>query len=156
MAGRNRRELSPPLQLAPWFAHWLPGSKRVLLGNERDSLHVLFDLEERRVVWQAKAPAHLNPLYAVPFGEYVFQSGLEAAPTPEEPQGSVRVINALDILTGRVRARWTSSPPRPYTWQDMGKLMLRGERLYYVTDEAFTEISPGDVKDGSGDWKQLQ
>lgn len=150
------RELSPPLKLAPWFAHWMVGSKRVLLGNEMDSLHVLFDLDERRVVWKAKAPAHLAPDYSAVFGEYVFQSGLEAAPTEEEPAGSVLVIHALDSRTGNVLAQWKSSPPRRHTWQDMGKLMVRGGHLYFVTDEVFTEISLDDVRSGSGDWKPVR
>jgi len=60
----------------------------------------------------------------------------------------VRVVHALDILTGDVRATWISSPPKRYTWNDIGKLMVRGERLYFVTDEGFSEVSPGDIAGG--------
>jgi hypothetical protein len=39
----------------------------------------------------------------------------------------------------------------------MGKLMLRGGHLYFVTDAVFTEITLDDVKGGGcGDWEQLQ
>ncbi|HMB70056.1 MAG TPA: hypothetical protein VKU85_12125, partial [bacterium] len=54
---------------------------------------------------------------------------------------------ALELATGKRVARWRSTPyPGFDEWQDVGRLMRRDDRVYFVTDEAFSEICVEDIE----------
>jgi hypothetical protein len=118
----------------------------VLLGNETRHSHVLLDCERGRILWQAEAPPPdaLSVWSVQPFGGYVFQSGLEVTTGGPESRSSVRVIRALDIVSGRQVATWRATEAGFFTWEDIGRLMIRDGHLYYLTEHAFSELHPGD------------
>ncbi len=140
--------LDPSLALASWFVVWTPGATKVLLGSEIHRTHVMLDCEQGRALWQSdvSSPWGINREWVAPYGGYVFQSGL--APAADDSTSNERVIRALDVVTGETVASWRSTPSREYTgWQDIGKLMTRDGRLYYLTDDAFSELKPEHVAD---------
>jgi hypothetical protein len=139
--------LDPELELAAWTPIWVPESSRVLIASEKRHSHVLIDCELERVLWEAPAPLPgylLDSRWAVPFGDYVFQSGLW--PT-DDPCLKSREIRALNLQTGKLVARWRSSGVRGVEdWQELGQFMIRDGHLYYLAGDTFGEVRVEDVK----------
>lgn len=140
--------VDPKWQLSRWLAIWHPDRPEVVLGSETLLRHALVDCSTGEVRWIVDVPApHLGREGVQPFGEYVFQSGLDTTPSAEGQAGGRRVIRALDIGTGRLVAQWRSGRSPAYSgWQECGALMMRDGRLYYVAKDAFSEIRTADVE----------
>ena len=123
---------------------WVPESALVLIAGSDTRQVVLLDCDRGRVVWRATS---LGSYHVVAFDRYVFETGLAPA-SDVDPALMVRAINVLDIKTGNLVATWRSTTTARYTQRDIGRLMIRDHRLYYVTDEIFGEILPEQVAKG--------
>jgi hypothetical protein len=150
----NRRNpMDHDLQPHAQAMQWVPESALVFLAGSKTRELILLDCDRGRVVWRAPS---LGTYHVVAFDRYVFETGL--APASGDSTLSIRAINALDIKTGNLVATWRSTPPRSYTFRDIGKLMMRDHHLYYVTDEVFSEIRPEQVVEGEScctGWKRV-
>jgi len=123
---------------------WVPESALALIAASSTHQVVLLDCDRGRVVWRAPS---LGSYHVVAFDRYVFETGLVPA-SDDDSTLKVRAINALDIETGDLVATWRSTEAARYTQRDIGRLMIRDDRLYYVTDEIFGEILPELVTKG--------
>jgi len=61
-------------------------------------------------------------------------------------------FHAVDLLTGKVIASWRALCPQRFCLHHQGTFQKLGERLYYVTDEAFSEVNIGDIRAGRNGW----
>jgi hypothetical protein len=152
-------EIDPALSISTWFAVWIPESSKVILGSQERLAHVLVDCELGQVMWAVGFPGPnvLLPERVAAFGDYVFQCGLER--DQDTRSWGVRVIRALDLKTGRRVATWRSTPsPSFVPGTAVGQLMERSDHLYYLTDNAFSELRTEDVAnagEGCCEWEPV-
>jgi hypothetical protein len=150
----NGKVRAHKLMYNPQVLMWLPDKATSLFSTAVGSRYrfQLFDWDTGKALWDIGDPLlrRTGSLYpeAVAAGNFLIFCGRE---DPGDGRGPVRSLCAVDIATGNVLARWQSDPLRP---EDTREWLLRlGNKLYLMTDHAFSEIDAADIVQRKNGWK---
>ncbi len=162
-AGLQRSlEISPN----PEFVSWIPETCQSLFSTSvgfQSGPYELIDWNTGKKLWDIPCPGRgevlafaLTPkliLFSVaepyPSGiwhkvnESLFQSGHEW----------VRTFYAVDAQDGKLVARWHGQFPQRYSDKIRDHFLQLGDKLYYVTEDEFTELSLKDIMAKAHGWQ---
>ena len=150
--------ISPGLVIGPnpHFMGWLPRTTKALFSTSvgHESRYQVIDWPAAKVLWDIPDPNpkryHSSPAIAWA-GDYVLFSSLEFMKLGER-EGPVRTIYAVDVNTGEVVAQWLPKPLCHF-YLSAGGFRELGDKLYYIADEAFTQINPDDIAARVNGWR---
>lgn len=151
--------ISPALAIGPNAVciGWLPGTTKALfeISWGRQYHFKLIDWPAGQVLWDIPDPNrkrhHSCPARAWVEG-YLLLSYLEFMGLGER-EGPVRTIYALDVNSGEVVAQWLPKPLCHF-YLSAGGFRELGDKLFYIADEAFTEINPDDIAARANGWRE--
>lgn len=128
------------LDVGGCFQRWVaPPATALFETNVGKQEHrKLVDCTTGRTIWDIPAPVTAYPDWApsaYPLGDLILFIGKDFA--------------AVDVKTGRIVSRWIPNMPR----SSFGWLCKRGEQLFFVTDDEFTELSLADIAAKRNGWK---
>jgi hypothetical protein len=67
----------------------------------------------------------------------------------------IRAFYAFRTEDGRLVSRWQPHGPRRYSGWDNERFMQVGKKLYFLTEDQFTELSEDDILSGKNGWETL-
>jgi len=122
------------------FRRWVspPATALFETGPGTREQHTLVDCTTGKTMWDVPGPVTPYPTWATlayPLGDVILFIGKDFA--------------AVDAKTGRVVSRWVPNKER----SSFGWLCKRGEQLFFVTDDEFTELSLADIAAERNGWK---
>ena len=153
---------------------WVPGNFNMIVTTAlgADYTYRLLDWKTGEILWSVKDPLEYTPMTrahgTVISEDYLLLSGLairESLPhgpvIPNQLEGTIRMLAAIDIKKGELVAKWyeptftgrwqvgTGTSPMPNSG---GKLMWYKNELYHVTDVNFSKINFEDIQNYRNGW----
>jgi|GEM_PF-2102454 len=148
------------------FRGWAPGSHKALIWTStEESFYSLVDWDTGKLLWMVPCPGggqalsiELTPDFALFVVAELYKPGPwggESWPLEGENSPWIRTFYALSYQDGRPIAYWRAKYPQRLNERNAGSFMRRGEKLYFVTNEEFTEISLEDITAKRNGWSEL-
>jgi hypothetical protein len=135
---------------------WLPGTTKALCSTAIGSTYRfhLIDWATGTRLWATDDPngarTGTSAPQVIPLGSLLLFAGLEEMDLGGRRE-RVRSLQAVEVRTSQVVARWHPRPLRRF--EDGGRFVRLGERLYLVADDEFTEIRLGDIGKQKNGWR---
>jgi hypothetical protein len=131
--------------------------------SERDERYHLIDWDSGKDVWEIPCPGGVQVLATTITPRLVIFAVAEwYKPGPwsgsgwvfhEDKKELIRAFYAVRTEDGRLVARWQAHYPRRYPDRYHERFVKLGERLYFLDEDEFTELSEDDIIAGKNGWQ---
>jgi len=149
----------------PYLVGWIPGTHSSLFATsvgDRSPHYQLIDWDKSERQWEIPAPGTGQMLAVGVTPELLLFEEAELY-KPGSWRGAdwvfrsdgkawVRTFYAVSVQDGRLVARWQSQDPRRLMDGDRDRFLWMNGRLFYITDNEFTELNLDDIASQRNGW----